>query len=314
MQTSSRRAAGVASLRCVTAPARPGKGASLLRIVLVYAVALGAAVAWLALAPATGRLWLDALLADVVATLVVFGFSRAWRNSSCYDAYWSVAPPLLVTWWWAEGGLAGGDPRALLLSLVVWVWAIRLTGNWVYSWPGLVHEDWRYPILRERAGRAEVAADLFGIHVIPTGQVFLGLLGAYVALTVPGRDFGWLDAVAFLLGLSAVLLEFVADVQMHRFVARRSPGAVMDQGLWGWSRHPNYLGELLFWVSMALFGLSADPGAWWVLLGPAAMLAMFLGASIPMMEERSLARRPAYAEVVARVPMLLPRPPRRPAR
>ena len=85
----------------------------------------------------------------------------------------------------------------------------------------------------------------------------------------------------------------------------------MDAGLWGVSRHPNYLGELLFWASLTLFGLAAAPGTWWQPAGLLAMLAMFLGASIPMMERRSLERRPDYQQVVDRVPMLLPLPGRR---
>ena len=59
----------------------------------------------------------------------------------------------------------------------------------------------------------------------------------------------------------------------------------------GWL-YPNYFGEFGFWVAMALFGVAAAPGqAWWLFAGAAAMLAMFLGASIPMMETRSLQRR-----------------------
>ena len=86
----------------------------------------------------------------------------------------------------------------------------------------------------------------------------------------------------------------------------------MDQGLWSWSRHPNYFGELSFWVSMALFGIAAAPaGWWWLWIGAAVMLAMFLGASIPLMEKRSLERRPQYADVIVRVSRLVPRPPRK---
>lgn len=84
----------------------------------------------------------------------------------------------------------------------------------------------------------------------------------------------------------------------------------MDRGLWGWSRHPNYFGEICFWWSLALFGIAASPADWWWLpVGGVAMVAMFLGASIPMMEQRSLARRPSYQDVVDRVPVLVPRPP-----
>ncbi len=279
-------------------------------VALAYVVALAVAAAWIAVGPSTDSLWLDALIADLLATLVIFGFSRAHHNSSFYDAYWSVAPPALLLYWWSQGD--GEDPvRAWLVTVVVMVWALRLTGNWLYAWPGMHHEDWRYPLLRERAGRLEVGADLFGIHVFPTLQVFLGCLPMYVAVTRSGRDVGVLDALAVLVGLGAVALELVADLQMHRFVRERRPGQVMDRGLWGWSRHPNYFGELAFWVSLALFGVAAAPGeAWWLFAGVLAMLAMFLGASIPLMEERSLERRPHYQDVIDRVPMLVPRPPR----
>jgi steroid 5-alpha reductase family enzyme len=310
------------------------KGRSLALVTLAYAAAIAAAAAWLAWGPHTGlpgggsdatrgrALWLDTLIADVLATCVIFGFSRAYRNSSFYDAYWSVIPPLLLGYWWWQGpvGLTGpGALRCWLMAAVVGYWAVRLTGNWVYGFPGLHHEDWRYPLLREGAGRFAFLADLFGIHLFPTLQVFVGLLPAYVAATRPVAGWVWLAWLAFAVGIAAVTLELTADVQMHRFVAakrRGSTGAtVMDTGLWAWSRHPNYLGEIGFWLSLALFGISASPrDAWWLFVGVALMLAMFLGASIPLMEKRSLERRPQYQSVIDRVPMLLPRPPRKAAR
>lgn len=291
--------------------AHRSKTASLAIVTAAYVIALAVAAAWLAWGPQTGRLWLDTLIADVLATLVIFAFSRAYRNSSFYDAYWSVVPPLLLFWWWSQAA----EPDALrcvLVAAVVVLWAVRLTGNWVYAFPGLHHEDWRYPMFRERAGRFEFFADLVAIHLIPTLQVFLGMVPVYVAVTTPGRGWMWLSALASVIGVAAVVLEFVADGQMHRFARTRSPGEVMDRGLWGWSRHPNYFGEFGFWFALALFGVAAAPGqAWWLFAGAAAMLAMFLGASIPMMEERSLARRPDYADVVDRVSRFVPRPPRR---
>ena len=287
---------------------------SLILVALAYVVALAAAAAWLYAGPSTGRLWLDTLIADVLATVVIFVFSRAYRNSSFYDAYWSVIPPLLLAYWWAEGPIGVSGPGALrswLMAAVVGYWAVRLTANWVIGFPGLHHEDWRYPLLRDGAGRFEFLADFFGIHLFPTLQVFAGMLPAYVALTRPGDGLAWLAWLAWLVGLAAVSLELTADTQMRRFVAAH-PGVAMDQGLWAWSRHPNYLGEIGFWLSLALFGLAAAPADWWWLFaGVLLMVAMFLGASIPMMEKRSLERRPQYQDVVDRVPRLLPRPPRR---
>ncbi|WP_348727704.1 DUF1295 domain-containing protein [uncultured Mycolicibacterium sp.] len=283
------------------------KGRSLAIVTVAYLIAVAVGYAWLLWGPATGRLWLDTLIADILATLVVFAFSRAYRNSSFYDAYWSVIPPLLLFYWWSQGD---GDPvRTWLITVLVVVWAVRLTANWVYAFPGLHHEDWRYPMFRERAGRFEFVADLVAIHLIPTLQVFLGMVPVYVAVTTPGGGLAWLTVIAFVVGMAAVTLEGVADVQMHRFVASARPGDVMDRGLWSWSRHPNYFGEFGFWFALALFGLAAAPQAWWLFAGAAAMLAMFLGASIPMMETRSLQRRPGYQAVIDRVSRFVPRPP-----
>ena len=287
------------------------KTRSLVIVTVAYAVAIAVGAAWLGWGPSTDRLWLDAFIADVLATLVIFGFSRAYRNSSFYDAFWSVIPPLLLVYWWSQAGPGVDQLRCWLVAIVVLLWAIRLTGNWLYAFPGLLHEDWRYPMLKQRAGRFEVVADLVAIHLIPTCQVFLAMVPVYVAVTRPGTGIAWLTWVAFVVGLGAVALELVADGQMHRFVRDRRPGEVMDRGLWSWSRHPNYFGEFAFWLALGLFGVAAAPAdAWWVLIGAAAILAMFLGASIPLMEERSLERRPSYREVVARVSRFVPRPPR----
>ena len=256
---------------------------------------------------------LDTLIADVLSTLVIFAFSRAYRNSSFYDAYWSVIPPLLALYWWLESVPYIDALRCTLIAVVVMLWAIRLTGNWVRSFPGLHHEDWRYPMFKERAGRFEFAADLFAIHLIPTLQVFAGMLPVYVAITRPDTGWPWLAWVATVVGVAAVVLEYVADQQMYDFAKTRKPGEAMERGLWAWSRHPNYFGEFSFWLSMALFGVAAAPAdAWWLFVGAAIMLALFLGASIPMMEERSLARRPEYQQVIDRVSKFVPRPPKSP--
>jgi steroid 5-alpha reductase family enzyme len=288
------------------------KSRSLALVTLAYVLAVGVGAAWLAWGPATGRLWLDTLIADVLATIVVFAFSRAYRNSSFYDAYWSVIPPLLTFYWWSQAGPGVDQLRCRLVAVLVVLWAIRLTANWVYAFPGLHHEDWRYPMFRERAGRWEFVADLVAIHLIPTVQVFVGMLPVYVCVTHPGGDIRWLTVVAFIVGLAAVTIELVADVQLHRFVGSAQPGEMMDRGLWGWSRHPNYFGEFSFWFALALFGVAASPSdAWWLFAGAIAMLAMLLGASIPIMETRSLQRRPNYQQVIDRVPRFVPRPRRK---
>lgn len=280
-------------------------------IVIAYVLCVAVAAATLLLA--LPQPW-DAFAADLAATLVVFAFSRAYRNSSFYDPYWSVIPPLLAAWWmWTHPG-SESDPRSLLVMVLVWLWAIRLTANWSIHWGGLTHEDWRYPLVRARAGKAAFWADLFGIHLFPTLQVFLGCLPIYAVMSRGQAPLGWLDALAFIVTLGAIAIETLADLQLHAFIARKQPGAFIQSGLWSWSRHPNYFGELAFWWGLMLFGLAAAPDQWWwIVPGALAMTAMFVFASIPLMDQRSLERRPAYREHMQRVSMLVPLPPRRPS-
>jgi steroid 5-alpha reductase family enzyme len=162
------------------------KTSSLSVVAAAYIIAIAVAAAWLTRGPDTGRLWLDTLIADVLATVVIFVFSRAYGNSSFYDAYWSVVPPLLLFYWWSQAAPAVDALRCWLVAIVVVLWAIRLTANWVYAFPRLHHEDWRYPMFKERAGRLEFVADLTAIHLIPTLQVFLGMVPVYVAVSRPG--------------------------------------------------------------------------------------------------------------------------------
>jgi len=254
----------------------------------------------------------DAFVADVVATAVIFAFSLAFRNSSFYDPYWSVIPPLLALWWFATGAPDVDMTRALLVIALVWYWAIRLTANWATFWGGLHHEDWRYPIVRERAGKFAIPADFAGIHLFPTIQVFLGCLPIYAVMTRGQAPLGWLDALAAIVTFGAITIEMIADLQLHRFIATKKPGSFINSGLWAWSRHPNYFGELSFWWGLMLFGLAVAPDQWWwVVIGALAMTVMFVFVSVPFMDERSVERRPAYAEHMRKVSALLPLPPKR---
>ena len=80
----------------------------------------------------------------------------------------------------------------------------------------------------------------------------------------------------------------------------------MDRGLWRYSRHPNYFGELLLWLSVWLFALAADPGSGWTGIGLAAMIGLFVFISIPLLEARSLDRRPGFDAYARRTSVLVP--------
>jgi len=277
-------------------------------IVVTIAYLLGGLAAWAVVVWGDGLHPLAVtLLADVIATLAVFAVSMAVANSSLYDPYWSVAPPVIVLAWLGDGVPAR---QALVVTLIL-IWAVRLTANWAYSWTGLGHEDWRYVQIRDQT-RGRVPwwlVSLTGIQVMPTLVVFAGLLGVWPAVAVPGRALNPLDALAVLVTAAAITVETVADLQLRRFTGDpANRGKVAEVGLWRYSRHPNYVGEIGFWWGMWLFGLAAAPGWWWTVVGPVVMLALFAFVSVPLMDRRSLVRRPAYAEYAQRVSALVPIP------
>jgi len=292
-------------------PRRPlSRGQSFGVVAVAYLTALVVAAVVVQVV-GTDRLLLTVALADLAATVVIFVWSRLLNNTSMYDIYWSVVPPVVAVFLvvMAEPGAVG--LRQALVVAVVWFWAVRLTANWARGWPGLHHEDWRYVDMRNGAAPYWVAS-FFGLHLMPTVVVYLAMLPLFPALASGTRPVGWLDIVAFVVAGGSVVLEWVADEQMRAFARTKSPGEVCRRGLWGRSRHPNYLGEMGFWWGLWLFAVAAQPSWWWTVVGPVVMTVMFLGASLPLMERRSLERRPAYADYAAETPLVVPRPWRRP--
>lgn len=290
---------------------QPRVARAFLLVAGAYLAGLGAAIAVASALPHVHPL-LTVLAADLAATLVVFAFSRAFDNSSFYDPYWSVAP-LVIAPYLVLRSEAGWTARAILVVAAVAFWGARLTWNWASGWQGLGHEDWRYADMRSK-GRAYWPISFVGFHFMPTLMVFLGCFGLYPALVAPARPLGLLDLLAAAVAVGAVVIEAVADAQLHRFCAEKKPGEILSRGLWRLSRHPNYFGEVLFWWGVWLLGVAAAPGeALWTFAGPVAMTGLFVFISVPLLDKRSLERRPGYAEHMKRVSALVPWFPRKAA-
>jgi steroid 5-alpha reductase family enzyme len=258
---------------------------------------------------------LDAFIADLIATTIIFCFSVYFKNSSFYDAYWSVIPPFLLLYWLAVSEIEIPFLRLFLVSAVVLFWATRLTLNWAYHWHGMQHEDWRYVMLKNDNPKKAMTLDYFGIHVFPTLQVFAGMLPVYALICLGNSTINILDFIAAIVAFGAVTVQMIADLQLDKFNANKKLGDIIETGLWSWSRHPNYFGEIGFWFGIYLFGLAALPNVWasawlWMGIGFVAMTIMFVVVSIPMMEKRSLEKRPKYQSSIDRISMIVPLPPK----
>jgi steroid 5-alpha reductase family enzyme len=271
-----------------------------------------AAVCWAVsdFLPVESPLVLAAVI-DLIATLMIFVFSAIFDNSSVYDPFWSVAPVGLAGFWLVSGWSPEEiNWRALAAVALVILWGARLTWNFLSGWGGMQHEDWRYAGFRDTTGRAYWLVSLFGFHLVPTVIVFTACLPVYVSCTRSG-PIGVMDLAAIVVTVSGIAIEAVADAQLRAAV--RSGGAgtrTFRGGLWKFSRHPNYFGEIVFWWGLVLFALGVGLEYWWTAAGASAVTVLFLLVSLPLIETRMASRRADYGQVVAETSRLVPLPPR----
>ena len=255
-----------------------------------------------------GHIWLDIVAAHLTATFVIFFFSSIYKNSSFYDPFWSVMPFFIFLYLIFNVEIEEYSiSRFLLIGIPITYYAIRLTWNWAKGWEGLTDEDFRYLNLYATFGNFKWFINLFGIHLFPTFMVNICLFPLYYAISINSEPLNFIDLFFFFFTLLAVLFEHISDEQMHKFKAQQdNVSKTMKSGLWKYSRHPNYLGEILFWFGIFGFSLSQSLDNWWLIVFPLSMLAMFVFASIPMMDNRSLEKREDYFEYMKETPSLLP--------
>jgi steroid 5-alpha reductase family enzyme len=213
-------------------------------------------------------------------------------------------------------GVDGADARRWLVALLVAVWGLRL------AWhvrrravDGGGREDPRYAemlggSLRE-VGMAAAVRRVFAVQ--GAAQWFVALPVAVGAAL--GTAWSWVAVVGVVVWLVGLVFEAVGDAQLRRYKARpreeRPP--VMDRGLWAWTRHPNYFGDACVWWGLWLVAALAAgwlPGLLTVLC-PVVMTVFLRNVTGAKLLERTMSRREGWDEYAARVPMFVPRPPRR---
>ena len=255
------------------------------------------------------NIWLKITIWHIYATIFIYIGSVILKNSSLYDPFWSVAPIPIALY------LALNFENTLIVKFLVLTpiifWALRLTRNWIISWKGFDHEDFRYIDLKNTSMLKAEFNNFFGIHLFPTLIVNLSLYPLVFILTNNSNSSIFLS-FASLFTFLAVLLETISDEQMREF--RKNPlnkSKTMKYKLWKYSRHPNYLGEIGFWFGIYMMGLSSGMAPFWIIICPLTMLALFIFVSCPMMDNRSLMNRPDYKDYMEVTSQLMLLPPKK---
>lgn len=262
-------------------------------------------------------------------TLVAFLAGELSKNYSQVDKLWSVVPAIYAALFCWQ---SDWNPRLLLMTLVISVWAARLTGNFArrggFSWPPWAgEEDYRWEVLRKHplfAGRPWRfrlfhAAFICGYQM---SLIYLFTLPTLFAWTE--TPLGAVDYVLAVAVIGLVVIEFVADQQQYDFQTEKyrqidehgeatglhALGFVCT-GLWRYSRHPNYAAEQAVWIVVYGFSVAAT-GAWLnpSIIGPILLLILFVG-SADFSEGLSAEKYPRYKRYVEMTPRFWPQPWRR---
>ena len=278
------------------------KKSSLIIVLLCYLTAIGLGIVYLCYFTIDkSDLLIDLFIADLIATVIIYIFSLIFKNASLYDPYWSVIPPFLLIYWALQIPDLNYFNFYLLLFSVLF-WAIRLTFNWIRGWKGLNQEDWRYIDLKNKSGRFYPLVNFLGIHFFPTVIVFVCCIPFKYA--IDSTETSLYIYIGFIISFIGVMYEIISDQQLFNF-KRNNPGKIIESGLWKYSRHPNYYGEILFWWGIFLYGVNVDNYIL-LIMWPISMTVMFLYVSIPWIEEKILLTRPDYKNYQKNVNILFP--------
>jgi steroid 5-alpha reductase family enzyme len=252
------------------------------------------------------------LLAVAMSAWMVLLWLIQWakRDAGIVDAGWALglgAAALYLGWF----GPGEGTRRVLAMTLAT-AWALRLGLYLLFNRVvGRAHEDGRYARMRAAMGRwAQPGFLLF--FQLQAGFVLIFALPLYAVAANPVPGLRWLDWLGLLIGLGAIVGETLADRQLARFRADPAHrGTTCRQGLWRYSRHPNYFFEILHWVGYALLAIGSP---YWLLAatGPlVTFLFIWKLTGIPFVEQQARSHRPDYAEYQRTTSLLIPWPPRR---
>jgi steroid 5-alpha reductase family enzyme len=246
--------------------------------------------------------------------VVLFGYMNVWfvisllkKRNDVADSAWGLG--FVVVAWVAYFLSEETSLRGLVVNSLVTVWGARLAWH-IYRRNKGKSEDYRYLAWRQEWGKWFYLRSYAQVYLLQGALLYCIALPVMLVNRNVGQPLGVLDGLAFGVWLVGFLFEAVGDAQLARFISNPlNKGKIIQSGLWGYSRHPNYFGEVTQWWGIGLSALTVPGGAFGI-IGPLTITFLILKVSgIPLLE-RKMVEKPEFAEYKKRVSMFFPLPPK----
>lgn len=243
--------------------------------------------------------------AVVVLSYMLMAFAVAtWKkNNSVADVAWGVG--FIIAAFVSAAFNERLTERKLLVSVLVLLWGLRLSS---YLWMRMhgKSEDWRYHLRREQWGRLSTVQSFFQVFVVQGILLLIIALPVIYVNTYSRSGLGWVDLLGVLFWSTGFFVESVADYQLFRFKrSEKNKERILMDGLWRFSRHPNYFGEALMWWGIYLIALSV-PGGYATVFGPMLLTVLLLRVSGVPIVERRFQGDPDYEQYRKRTSAFIP--------
>jgi steroid 5-alpha reductase family enzyme len=244
-------------------------------------------------------------ISNVIATIVIWLVGVFLDTASTYDPYWSVQTPFIYICLLIKfKNLNVGN---LIYFELILFWAIRLTYNYTKTFNDISYVDWRYKQIKETTGKCYQLVNLVGICLFPTIIVYVASIPSFLFI-MKNYDFEYIQIIGFIVMFISTFIEMKADIDIHEFKRiRKDRKEIINIGLWKYSRHPNYFGEICFWYGLAFSYIFCDFKLNWLsIIGAILNNALFLFISIPLAEKNLRKYKEGFDEYKKNTSMLIP--------
>ncbi len=247
--------------------------------------------------------------------IILFCYMNFWflvslikKRNDIADIAWGLG--FVILSWLSLFISKNGDFVSLMINFLITVWGLRLAAH-IYKRNRFKKEDYRYKKWRDEWGKWFFLRSYFQVYILQGIFLFLIVLPALFTNLNPGGNFGFMAILGLIIWIIGFVFESVGDGQLAKFIKNPSnKGKIMQDGLWKYTRHPNYFGEVTQWWGIFVIAL-ARPGGIVTIIGPLTITILILFVSgIPLLEKKYGGRKD-FEEYKKKTSVFFPLPPKK---